>query len=229
MQINFRGEDDEDSRQLSMVIRVGEVTATNPAAHKVTVTHDDDDGQTSGELPVIVPNTLANRDHALPDVGEDVLCIYLPTGTEEGFVIGSFYAGNVQNPESSQDVRATTYKDDTRFAYDRSKHEWTIDNEDTHVKLNRDQISMDVTDTHIVADKTSVSVNTPQTINLTAQSIVITMGGTTMTLNGSSAVIDTDNITFTGNMDVTGTLHTSGDISTAGGVNASGAVHGSNI
>ena len=213
MLVDFKGEDDETGRQLSMVIRVGEVTATNPGAHKVSVTVDDDDGQTSGELPVLVPNTLENHDHAMPDVGEDVLCIFLPTGTEEGFVIGSFYAGNVQDPESSQDVRAVKFKDDTRIAYDRSSHTYTIDIDGTHIK----------------ADQQKVEMESPQQIHLTTAQLLLTIGGTTMELNGSSAVINTSNITFTGNMDVTGTLHTSGDISTAGGVNASGAVHGSNI
>ncbi len=213
MRLDFKGQDDDTERQLSMVIRVGEVTATNPAAHKVTVTFDDDDGQTSGELPVIVPNTLENRDHALPDVGEDVLCIFLPTGTEEGFILGSFYAGNVQDPESSQDVRATKFKDDTRIAYDRSSHTYTIDIKDTHIKADQQKIEMETT----------------QQIHLTTAQLLLTIGGTTMELNGSSDVINTSNITFTGNMDVTGTLHTSGDISTAGGVSAAGAVHGSNI
>lgn len=213
MKLDFKGQDDETERQLSMVIRVGEVTATNPGAHKVSVTFDDDDGQTSGELPVIIPNSLENRDHAMPDVGEDVLCIFLPTGTEEGFVIGSFYAGNVQDPESSQDVRATKFKDDTRIAYDRSSHTYTIDIDGTHIK----------------ADQQKIEMESPQQIHLTTAQLLLTIGGTTMELNGSSAVINTSNITFTGNMDVTGTLHTSGNISTAGGVSASGAVHGSNI
>lgn len=213
MQLDFRGQDDEDSRQLSMVIRVGEVTATNPAAHKVTCTFDDDDGQTSGELPVLVPNTLENHDHAMPDVGEDVLCIFLPTGTEEGFVLGSFYAGNVADPESSQDVRATKFKDDTRIAYDRSSHTYTIDIKDTHIK----------------ADQQKIEMETAQQIHLTTQQLLLTIGNTTMELNGSNAIINTDHITFTGDMDVTGTLHTSGDISTAGAVSAAGAVHGSNI
>ncbi len=212
MQLDFK-KDDETDRQLSMVIRIGEVTATNPGAHKVSVTFDDDDGQTSGELPVIVPNTIDNHDHAMPDVGEDVLCIFLPTGTEEGFVLGSFYAGNVQDPESSQDVRATKFKDDTRIAYDRLSHTYTIDIDGTHIK----------------ADQQKIEMESPQQIHLTTQQLLLTIGGTTMKLTGSSAEIDTSNITFKGNMDVTGTLHTSGNISTAGGVNATGAVHGSNI
>ena len=212
MRLDFK-QDDDTERQLSMVVRVGEVTATNPGAHKVAVTFDDDDGQTSGELPVLVPNTLENHDHAMPDVGEDVLCIFLPTGTEEGFVLGSFYAGNVADPESSQDVRATKFQDETRIAYDRSSHTYTIDIQDTQIK----------------ADQQKIEMKSPQQIHLETAQLLLTIGGTTMTLTGSSAEIDTNNITFKGNMDVTGTLHTSGDISTAGNVAASGTVHGSNI
>jgi len=212
MRLDFK-QDDNGDNALSMVIRVGEGTSVDAASHKAAVTFDDDDGQTSGMLPVIIPNTLENHDHCLPDIGEDVLCLFLPTGTEEGFILGSFYAGNVTTPESSVDVRAVTFKDETRIAYDRSTHEYTIDIQDTHIQANQQNIEME----------------SPTQIHLTTQTLLLTIGGTTMTLNGSSATIDTSDITFTGNMDVTGTLHTSGDISTAGGVNASGAVHGSNI
>lgn len=124
MRLDFK-QDDNGDNALSMVIRVGEVTSVDAASHKAAVTFDDDDGQTSGMLPVIIPNSLENHDHCLPDIGEDVLCIFLPTGTEEGFILGSFYAGNVTTPESSVDVRAVTFKDGTRLAYDRSGHKLT--------------------------------------------------------------------------------------------------------
>ena len=89
--------------------------------------------------------------------------------------------------------------------------------------------TIDIQDTHIKADQQKIEMESPQQIHLTTNQLLLTIGGTTMKLTGSSAEIDTSNITFKGNMDVTGTLHTSGNISTAGGVNATGAVHGSNI
>ena len=46
----------------------------------------------SYELSVVQKQTLKNRDYWVPDVGEYVLCIFLPTGNASGFTIGSLYS-----------------------------------------------------------------------------------------------------------------------------------------
>ncbi len=109
------------------LIRIGEVTSVDTARHTVRVTFDDDDGVTSADLPVIVPNTLKNADYRLPDIGEDALCIFLSTGKEQGFVLGSFYSGEVKPPADSQDVRRVRFDDGTVLEYDRSAHKLTAD------------------------------------------------------------------------------------------------------
>ncbi len=196
MRLDF-SQDDNSENALSMVIRVGEVTSVDAAAHKAAVTFDDDDGQTSGMLPVIIPNTLENRDHCLPDIGEDVLCLFLPTGTEEGFILGSFYAGNVNTPESSSDVRAVTFRDGTRLAYDRSSH-----------KLSAD-VRGDVT----VTATGKIEMKSDTQITLTAPQIVFNGPINTYSQDGGSGV-----------MNVTGTLHATGDV-TASGISLNSHVH----
>lgn len=62
---------------LMNIIRVREVTKTVPSKHMVRVAFPEDD-DVSYELPVICPNTKDNFDFHMPDVGEDVLCVFLP-------------------------------------------------------------------------------------------------------------------------------------------------------
>lgn len=45
----------------------------------------------SGWLPVLVPRASADMAFDLPDVGDQVLCLFLGNGLEEGFVLGSMY------------------------------------------------------------------------------------------------------------------------------------------
>lgn len=119
--------DSEPTPPLSSLIRIGEVTSINPAACTARVTFDDDDKFTSYDLPVIQPNTLKNCDYRMPDVGEDAVCVFLPAGASEGFIIGSIYAGDVRPPSSSPDVRMVKFSDGTVLKYDRSAHKLTAD------------------------------------------------------------------------------------------------------
>ncbi len=66
------------------------------------MTFDDDDSVTSYWLPVLQPNTIDNHDYRLPDIGEDVLCVFL--SKEDGYIVGSFYAG-VAPPENDRDKK----------------------------------------------------------------------------------------------------------------------------
>ena len=192
---------------LNGLIKIGEVSSINPSQGTARVLFDDDDSIVSFDLQVLQRNTFKNRDYAMPDVGEDVLCLFLPTGTEEGFILGSVYAGEVSPGESTGDIRSVGFADGTRIAYDRSAGELTID----------------IKGTKIVANGQNVNIAAPTVIDLKAPTITLTMGGTTMVLSGSQASIKASNLVFEGNMSVTGNLSVSGNVS------ASGSVHGTNI
>lgn len=215
---------------LTRFIKVGEVSSVNYAAGTARVVFDDEDAIVSYDLPVLQRNTIKNRDYEMPDIGEDVVCIFLPTGSEEGFIIGSFYADEITPPESDGNKRTVIFSDDTRISYDRVTHELSITIAGT---------------TTIIADAKSVSVDTPQAvniksgsavtvegaaqINLTSQVVNITVGGTTMSLNGSNATIESDTLTLNGTMNITGNINVKGSANFDGGVSATGAIHGSNI
>ena len=192
---------------LNGLIKIGEVSSINPSQGTARVLFDDDDSIVSFDLQVLQRNTFKNRDYAMPDVGEDVLCLFLPTGTEEGFILGSLYAGEVMPKEGSGDVRSVVFADGSRLSFNRSTSELDITIGATSIKVTGQNVN-------IVA---------PTVIDLKAPTITLTMGGTNMVLSGSQASIKASNLVFEGNMSVTGNLSVQGNVS------ASGTVKGSNI
>lgn len=166
-------DDDRLTRKLARFIRVGRVKAINPEKHTVRVLFEADDAL-SYELPVLVHNTFANHDYAMPDLEDDVVCVFLPDGPEDGFVIGSFYAGEVTPPANSEDLRRVQFQDGTTVTYNRASHE----------------LDAVIEGTQIHADRQKVSIHTPANISLsTSGSIDITAGGA-ITINGASVSIN---------------------------------------
>lgn len=109
------------------LFRVGTVSDIDEEKMTVRVTFADRDDLVSHNLPVITKNTLKNKDYWMPDVGEKVLCCFLPIGLEAGFVIGGFYTSPVDKPSSTGQQRAVEFEDGTRVEYDREQHKLQID------------------------------------------------------------------------------------------------------
>lgn len=109
------------------IIRYGRVSSVNTADHTVRVVFEDEDDLVSWNLPVLVANASKNQDFCLPDVGEYVVCAFLPNGIAAGFCLGSVYNQQIRPPQNSQDVRSVTFEDGTVVAYNRSSHTLAID------------------------------------------------------------------------------------------------------
>lgn len=173
---------------LMNIIRVGEVTKTVPSKHMVRVAFPEDD-DVSHELPVICPNTKDNSDFHMPDVGEDVLCVFLPGGIEDGFVLGSFYAPEVARPTANQDERKVKFKDGTTVTYNRATHELDVVIEGTHIHVDRQKVNV-TTPQEVNINTTNANITASG--NITMQSggdTTITAGGT-LTLQGSTTNIN---------------------------------------
>lgn len=145
---------------LQRCIRVGVVSQIDINNHTVRVDFEED-GATSYDLPVLALNTRQNKDYNLPDIGEDVLCLFLPGGQENGFVIGSFFAGEVTPPITNSNVRMVKFSDDTKVKYNRESHDLDIEIESTHIHANRE----------------NVDITTPLQVNISSQSINVKASG----------------------------------------------------
>ena len=115
---------------IKKLIRVGTVSSVNAAAGSVRVAFAAQDDMVTYELPVITRGSKNNKDYWLPDVDEQVLCLFLPNtsgrGVRDGFVLGTFYSSVDAPVENSGDVHAVKYGDGTIIKHDRSTGKLTI-------------------------------------------------------------------------------------------------------
>lgn len=237
-------ENTEALGRLNDLIKIGEVSSIDPAKGTARVVFDDDDSIVSYDLPVLQRNTLLSKDFHSPDIGEDVLCLFLPSGPEEGFVIGSFYAGEVSPPEQTEKRRTTVFEDGTVVQYDKESHTLTILIEGTSVVFDRQNGTVTVPknwtinagDNTVVNAGTSTTVNTKTAAIHASNSMTIDSPSTHVTgtlkvdklITGSGGLSVTGgsgaSIQCSGNMELKGTINSTGDV-TAGGVSLQNHTH----
>lgn len=111
-----------ESAQRQMV-RLGYVVEVIPEEAKVRVECQDADALKTYKLPVVSHKTRCDKDYWMPDVGEHVLCVFLPLGLEVGFVLGSFYSLADTPPVISPDKAHIRWLDGSWVEYDRATGE----------------------------------------------------------------------------------------------------------
>lgn len=216
-------DNEEALGRLNDLIKVGEVSSIDPAHCTARVVFDDDDSIVSFDLPVLQKNTFQSRDYWMPVPGEDVLCLFLPTGPEEGFILGSFYAGEITPPEKMEKRRTTVFADGTVVQYDMVSHKLTVLIDGTSVVFDRQQGTITVPsavtincETATVNASGSVKLDTPATNvtgTLTVKGLITGQGGLAIS-SGSGGAAAT----------VTGTLKTTGDV-VAGSISLQSHTH----
>ncbi len=112
--------------ELHQIIRVGKVVALLPAKGAVRVEFLDADtggkGMVSYELPLLTAKTLADKSYWMPDLDEQVVCLFLPFSLQEGFVLGSLYSSVDKAPLADKDVKHISFSDGSSFSYHRKEH-----------------------------------------------------------------------------------------------------------
>ena len=108
------------------LIRIGQVSSVNAADCTCRVAFDDLEGLVSGDMRIVQPRTVAEQVFSLPEPGESVLCVFLPSGLQEGFVIGSYYAGGNRPPGGRADASFRRFRDGTVIEYDIGAKRLTI-------------------------------------------------------------------------------------------------------
>ena len=106
----------------SIPLRDGHVSSYDPATHTARIVFEDHDSLVSYPFPVLLPNTLKNKDEIHLDVGEHVMCLCFGNGIESGIVLGCVYDEKNPPPVGNQDKRLTVFEDGCHVFYDRAKH-----------------------------------------------------------------------------------------------------------
>ena len=217
-----------EQQPLPDLIKIGEVSSVDPEKCTASVVFDDEDSLVSYDLQILQRNTYENQDYQMVHPGEDVVCLFLGPGQEDGFIIGSLYAGEIKPPEASLDRRTVVFSDDTRVCYDRQEHKLTVTIEGTEIVFNRQDGTITVPNavtinctTATVKASSSVTLDTPKTditgvLNVTG---LITGKGGLSVSGGSGAAVS-----VTGDMNLQGQVDASGDVK-AGGISLMNHVH----
>lgn len=209
--MDFFGENEEILDLLKSIIRVGEIHSVNYENATARVHFPDDDELVSYDMQILHRNTLKNKDYNMPDIGEDVLCLCLPSGLASGFILGSVYAGNITPPESIGDKRTVIFEDGSRFSYDRKIHQFDAQIESTTVMVNRQDIVINTP--HDVTITAANAVNVTGVNNVTVNTKIATVNATAAyILNTASATLNAPAITLNGNVQVSGTLTAGKDV-----------------
>lgn len=198
--------------------KIGEVSSIDPARCTARVIFDDENSMVTYDLPIMQRNSLGNRDYQMPDIGDDVLCLFRSDGFEDGVIIGSFYAGDVEPPETTADRRTVVFKDGTRICYDRAAHTLTVTIAGTEIVFDQqngsitvpDSVTVNCTTATIHASK-SVTIDSPDTLftgNITVQGLITGQGGFTVT--GGGGVVANCDIQLNGTLTATEDVVASG-------------------
>lgn len=178
-------------KTVNQIVRVGIVTATYPARATVRVKLPDADGVITSELPVLFKKTLDDKTYAMPDVDEQVLCVFLPNGLEQGFVLGSMYSQVDTVPVASQDKWHTKFKDGTYLEYDRKTHKLTGDVKGDVELIATGKLTANITGDVEIATEANCKIIAGLTA--TVQAPVINLNGKLSATNsgeGGEAVFD---------------------------------------
>lgn len=111
------------------IIRVGIVASVNEAAGTARVVFPDRDDMPSGDLSPLNRGSRFNKDYWLPDIGEQVLCAFLPnneSSLNEGFILGTHFSEADPPQAGSVEERILDFGDGTRISYNRKTHEFCI-------------------------------------------------------------------------------------------------------
>lgn len=170
--------------RINNIIRIGTLSSINSEKAKARVIFEDRDNLVSKELPIIYNRTLGTQDYVMPKVGEQVLCLFLNNGLEEGFILGSFYTEKIKPPAKDEKKRLIKFEDGSLLEYD---------NGQITIKAAKD-----------------VNIISAININITAASTVNISGPIRINLDSPGGVTINGNVQVNGNINASGSIIDSG-------------------
>ena len=192
---------------LTQMVRVGTVSSVNEKNGTVRVLFGDADANgkplISDELPVLTRKSLRDKSYWMPDVNEHVLCLFLPFGLRQGFVLGAFYSQADAVPVADKDVMHVIFDDGSWFRYHRGEHKLSghvvngyadlIVDIDADLKVGQDLTAEIERDTKITTGENLAAEVGKKAALSVASDLDITVGGNinmsadgTVRINGST-------------------------------------------
>jgi phage baseplate assembly protein V len=108
------------------LFRVGSVTAIDEENQLVRVTFDDLDDTVSPWLQVSTLGAHADDCYWMPDIDEQVFCVFMPTGNAEGYVLFSVRGANNTPKAGKVGRRYIKFADGSSVEHDRETSTITV-------------------------------------------------------------------------------------------------------
>ena len=189
---------------LTQMVRVGTVSSVNEKNGTVRILFGDADANgkplLSDELPVLTRKSLRDKSYWMPDVNEHVLCLFLPFGLRQGFVLGAFYSQADAVPVADKNVMHVIFDDGSWFRYHRGEHKLSghVVNgfADLTVDINADlKVGQDLT-AHVGRDATA-TVGQDLNATILRNTHVTTCEDLTATVGNDATINVTEDLTAT--------------------------------
>lgn len=120
--------DIDAERTARSMVRVGTVSSTTPATMTARVVFEEKDETPSAELPILTRGSGGNRDYWLPDVGDQVVCLFPANDKNHttGFILGTYFTEKHPPNAAEQDVRRVDFGDGSFMEFNRAAGSLTI-------------------------------------------------------------------------------------------------------
>ena len=118
----------EAERARRGMIRTGTVSAVYPENGTARVVFDDKDDTTSPELHIVHRFSGTNKDYWVPDIGDQVVCIFANNDTNfsTGWILGSYFTDKHPPQVASPDIMRLDFADGSFMEYNRGNSSLTI-------------------------------------------------------------------------------------------------------
>lgn len=109
-------------------VRVGVVSAINAENMTARVDFEDMDNNVSAELPILNRGSKKVKDYWMPDIGEQVVCLFSSrdTNTSIGWIIGTHFSAADTPNAADANIRRVDFGDGSYIEYDRGSQSMTI-------------------------------------------------------------------------------------------------------
>ena len=139
-------------------IRTGFVSSIDVEKGYTRVAFDDRAGLVSFPCQNLIPFSGKNNASFPYDIGEQVLCLFLPNGQQTGFILGTMSSEVAKAPsDAAEGVYIVVFEDGTVLKYDRNTHQLVVN-------VNGDLIA-NVSNKAIVSASGGVEINGNVTVN----------------------------------------------------------------
>lgn len=117
------------------LIRVGQVNSVHPDKGTVDVYFPDKD---------IVATDLAlmNIEYSIPQVEDQVLCVFLGNGVEQGFCLGGFYSSISKTPINDRRIYRKHFDDETYVEYKKEEKVLKVMVNDVSIEVNNGKVTI---------------------------------------------------------------------------------------